>query len=267
VLFAIDPETGTINPARIDNIPGLETLKKADLVILFTRFRDLPDSQMKYFVDYLESGRPIVALRTATHAFAFKNNTTYQRFSWNNKDQEWEGGFGRQVLGETWIKHHGRHGVQSTRGIIVKGQEGHPVLRGIASGEIWVPTDVYAVRLPLPADSQPLVLGAVLEGMKPDDPPVAGKPNDPMMPVAWTKTYNSASGKTGRVFTTTMASAQDILNEAFRRLVVNASYWALGMERRIPARSNVDLVGPYHPLPFGFGGFKKGVKPAEIDQM
>src|SRR5215831_18206277 len=67
VLFAIDPKDGTIDPTRADNIPGLDTLDSADLMILFTRFRDLPDAQMKHIVDYVESGRPVVALRTATH--------------------------------------------------------------------------------------------------------------------------------------------------------------------------------------------------------
>lgn len=182
VLFAIDPATGAINPNQNDNIPGLEALDSADLMILFTRFRNLPDAQMKHIVDYVASGRPIVAIRTATHAFNLKTGSTYQRYSWNSK--EWEGGFGRQVLGETWIDHHGRHAVQSTRGIIVKGQEIHPILRGIPSGAIWVPTDVYKVRIPLPDGAQPIVLGAVLEGMNPSDAPVSGKQNDPMMPVA-----------------------------------------------------------------------------------
>src|SRR5437879_13124588 len=40
VLFAIDPADGTINPNRNDNIPGLEALDSADLMVLFTRFRD-----------------------------------------------------------------------------------------------------------------------------------------------------------------------------------------------------------------------------------
>jgi type 1 glutamine amidotransferase len=255
VLFALDPD-GTVNPTRQDNIPGLETVDNADLVILLARFRDLPDSQMKHIVDYVEAGRPIVGLRTATHAFELKTSPTYRRYSWNSK--EWDGGFGRQVLGETWINHHGRHKIQSTRGILVAGQEKHPILRGIRSGEIWVPTDVYTVRLPLP-DVQPLVLGAVLETMDPASAPVAGKQNDPMMPVAWTRSY-----KGGRIFTTTMGSAQDMMNEAFRRLVVNASYWALGLERRIPARAKVDLVGPYVPVPFGFGGYQKGLRPADF---
>src|SRR3954462_2680962 len=115
VLFAIDPKDGSINPNFASNIPGLEALDSADLLVLFTRFRDLPDAQMKHFVDYVESGRPIVALRTATHAFDLKTSKTYERYSWNNKG--WDGGFGRQILGETWIAHHGKHGVQSTRGV------------------------------------------------------------------------------------------------------------------------------------------------------
>ena len=261
VLFAVNPKDGTIDPNLTDNIPGLEALDSAGLMILFTRFRDLPDAQMKHIVDYVESGRPVVAIRTATHAFALKTSATYRRYSWNNK--EWDGGFGRQVLGETWINHHGKHAVQSTRGLIAPGQEGHPILRGIRSGAIWVPTDVYEVRLPLAAGAQALVLGQVLEGMAPTDAPVAGKVNDPMMPVAWTRTYTGARGKPARTFTTTMGSAQDLLNEGFRRLLVNASYWALGMEGKIAAGSSVDLVGTYDPLPFRFGGAAKGVKPSE----
>ena len=262
VLFAINRKDGTIDPDQRDNIPGLEALDSADLMIIFTRFRDLPDEQMKHIADYVDSGRPIVAMRTATHAFDLKTSATYQQYSWNSK--AWEGGFGRQVLGETWIDHHGHHGKQSTRGIMAKGQKSHPILRGIQDGEIWGPTDVYEVRLPLPGDSQPLILGQVLEGMQPADPPAAGKQNDPLMPVAWVKTYAGKRGNTGRVFTTTMGAAQDLQNEALRRLIVNACFWALGMEDKIPARTNVDLVGDYTPLPFKFGGFAKGVKPSDL---
>jgi hypothetical protein len=262
VLFAINRKDGTIDPDQRDNIPGLEALDSADLMIIFTRFRDLPDDQMKHIVDYVESGRPSVAMRTATHAFDLKTSVTYQQYSWNSKT--WEGGFGRQVLGETWIDHHGHHGKQSTRGIIAKGQQNHPILRGIQDGEIWGPTDVYEVRLPLPGDSQPLIFGQVLEGMQPTDPLAAGKQNDPMMPVAWVKTYSGKRGNTGRIFTTTMGAAQDLQNEALRRLIVNACFWALRMDGQIPVRTNVDLVGEYQPLPFKFGGFAKGVKPADF---
>ncbi len=262
VLFAIDKKDGTINPNQRDNIPGLAALDSADLLILFTRFRDLPDDQMRHLVDYIESGKPIIGLRTATHAFAPGSHSSFGRYGWQSR--EWDGGFGRQVLGETWINHHGGHGQQSTRGIIAPGMADHPILRGIKDGDIWGPTDVYGVRLPLPSDCQPLVLGQVLTGMQPGDPALAGPKNDPMMPVAWIKTYTTPSGKTARVFTTTMGASQDLSSEGLRRLLVNACYWALGMEDEIPAKSNVDIVGPYHPTPFGHNGYKKGVKPGDL---
>jgi hypothetical protein len=261
VLFAIGKD-GAIDPNRTDNVPGLEALRKADLMVIATRFRDLPDGQMKEVADYVASGRPIVGMRTATHAFANKAGSTYARFGWNSR--EWPGGFGKQILGETWVNHHGDHGKQSTRGIVVESMKDHPILRGIASGDIWGPTDVYEVHLPLPGDSKPLVLGEVLTGMSPTDPPVTGKKNDPMMPIAWTKTYKGESGKTGRVFTTTMGASTDLQSEGLRRLLVNACYWAVGQEDAIPSKSDVRLVGDYKPTPFGFGGAKQGVKPSDL---
>jgi len=253
VLFAIEPTDGTINP-NVMHIPGLEALKSADLAILFLRFRNLPDEQMKYLADYIESGKPIIGLRTSTHAFNLGKDSAYRKYQWNNKD----GGFGRKVLGETWVNHHGKHGSQSTRGVIAPGRENHPILRGIKG-----PTDVYAVHLPLPGDSQPLVLGQVLTGMKPTDPAVTGNQNDPMMPVAWTRSYEGEAGKTARVFTTTMGASQDLESEGLRRLLVNASYWAMGMDKQIPERSEVGVVGRFEPRPFAFNGFKKGVRPAD----
>ena len=263
VLFAVD-EKGEIAPNKGDNIPGLDALDKADLLVLLTRFRDLPDDQMKHLADYAESGRPIVGLRTATHAFNVKKGKTYSKYSYNSKEEGWDGGFGRRVLGETWVNHHGGHKVQSTRGLVAPGAEGHPILRGIKDGDVWGPTDVYGVRLPLPGDSKPLLLGQVLAGMKPDDPPVEGKKNDPMMPVAWVKTYTGESGKPARVFTTTMGSSTDMLSEGVRRLLVNACYWAAGLEDRIPSSSDVALVGGFETSPYGFNGYKKGVKPADL---
>ena len=264
MLFAIDPNDGTINPNETHNIPGLEALKTADLMVIQTRFRDLPDEQMKYIADYVEAGKPVVGLRTATHAFSLQSKT-YGKYTWANKDKDYEGGFGRQVLGETWINHWGAHGKQSTRGLIAKGQEDNPILRGIKDGDIWGPTDVYEVRLPLPESCKVLVLGQVLENMKPDDKPVEGKRNDPMMPVAWTNSYKAAEGKTGRAFATTMGAATDLQSEGLRRLVVNACYWAVGMEDKIPAKSDVELVGEYKPHPFAGNGYQKGVKPSDLE--
>lgn len=260
VLFAINPADGTIDPNNNHNIPGLEALKSADLMIIATRFRDLPDEQMRHIVEYLDSGRPVIGMRTATHAFNIPEGKTYSNYSFNSKPGN--EGFGRQVLGETWVNHHGHHGVESTRGLIVKGMEGNPIVRGC--DDIWGPTDVYTVRLPLPGDCQPLVLGQVLSGMRPVDRAVANEKNRPMMPIAWTKTYRGVQGQVGRVFTTTMGAATDLESEGLRRLLVNASYWCVGLEDKIPARANVEVVGQFKPTPFGSDKFQKNVKPSDL---
>lgn len=261
VLFPIDPEDGTINPVCTTNIPGLENLDTADMMVLFTRFRELPDEQMKHIVDYTNSGKPILGMRTATHAFNYKDNTQSPYAKYSFRSREFEGGYGRQVLGETWINHHGHHGQESTRGVVNPAMKDHPILKGV--DDIWGPTDVYSVT-ELTGDPQILVYGQVLEGMKPTDKPVTGKKNDPMMPVVWTKHYTGESGKTSRVICTTMGASVDLESEGLRRLLVNACYWGMGMEDQIPAKSNVDYVGSYEPLPFGFGKHKKGVRPADL---
>jgi type 1 glutamine amidotransferase len=264
VLFAVDPKTGEINPEVTDNIPGLEALGTADLMVIATRFRNLPDEQMRHVADYLDRGKPVIGLRTATHAFNIPGDSKWAKYGWQYGGKEYAQGFGKQVLGETWVAHHGAHGSESTRGILAPDAKGHPVLRGLKDGDVWGPTDVYTVNLPLPGDSKPLVLGQVVAGMKPDDKPLAGKKNEPMMPVAWTKTYaGTDAAKPGRVFTTTMGAATDLESEGTRRLIVNGVYWALGLEGQIPdAGTKADLVGEFRPTPFGFGKYVKGVKPA-----
>jgi hypothetical protein len=265
VLFAVHPQTGHIDPNYNSNIPGLETLKNADLLILFTRFRDLPDEQMRHIDAYLASGRPVIGMRTATHAFnTSRRDWAHYGNGYGGPKKEWQDGFGRLVLGEKWISHHGDHKRESTRGLIADGAKNHPIVRGLRDGDVWGDTDVYGVRLPLPGDSQPIVLGQVLVGMKKDDLPAAGKKNSPMMPVAWTKSYQLPGGKKGRGFTTTMGAATDLATEGTRRMLVNAVYWCLAMDDQIPAAgTKVDLVGEFKPSPYGFGGFKKGVKPTD----
>ncbi|HLH05266.1 MAG TPA: ThuA domain-containing protein [Bryobacteraceae bacterium] len=263
VIFPLAPD-GTIDPHQNKDLRGLEPLENADLLVLFMRWRDLPDDQMKRILDYVESGRPVFAIRTGTHPFQLRISKTYEKWSWDSKIPGWEGGFGRHVLGETWVAHHGAHGKQSTRAFFAPGAAGSPILRGIKNGEIWVPTEVYEVTLPMKPTCKPLLLGQVLSGLHPDDPPVSGKVNDPMMPVAWTNSYHSASGKDARVFVSTMGAADDLLSEALRRLFVNAAYWTLGMEAQIPARADVRLVGDYHPHAYTSEEFTQGVKPSDL---
>lgn len=261
VLFAVDPSDGTINPTVLNNIPGLHLLREADMMVIFTRFRELPDEQMKSIVEFMNSGKPMLGLRTATHAFSYKTlkDSPYAKYSFNSKDPP--GGFGQLVLGDTWINHHGLHGKQSTRGVVNPAYASHPILKGV--DDIWGPTDVYGIKN-LPADAKVLVWGQVLEGMSPTDKPLPGPKNDPMMPLVWIRDFRGETGNTSRVICTTMGASVDLQSEGLRRLLVNACYWALGLEAQIPARANVDYVGKYEPTYFGFGKHKRGIKPADL---
>ncbi len=261
VLFSINPEDGTIDPMDQTNIPGLDQLQSADMMIIFTRFRELPDADMKYIDDFVNSGKPILGLRTATHGFAYRRNmdSPYAKYHFRSKD--WPGGFGQQVLGDTWISHHGHHRFESTRGVINEAFKDHPILKGVA--DIWGPTDVYGIKNLVP-EAKVLVDGQVLEGMKPTDKPVEGAKNDPMMPLVWLKEYTGEQGKTSQVICTTMGASVDLECEDLRRLLVNSVYWALGLADKIPGKSDVDYVGSYEPTFYGSGSFKKGLKPSDL---
>ncbi len=257
VLFSQN-EDGEINPDNQENIPGMHLIDKAELLILGLRFRELPDKDMKHFVDYVEAGKPIIGTRTSTHAFNYSRNKTspFAKYSFNNR--EWKGGFGQQVLGDTWISHHGHHKRESTRGVVNAPNKDHPILNGV--DDVWGPTDVYGVRN-LTKEATILLHGQVLAGMSPSDPPVDNKKNNPMMPVLWTKDYQTNSGKTSKIVCTTMGSSTDLQSEGLRRAIVNSAYWTLGI--KVPAKANVDVVGQYKPTPYGFGSYTKGVKPSD----
>ena len=263
VLWSTDAESGDIDPDARGHIPGLEALDGADMLVLFTRFRRLPDADMAHIVDYVESGRPILGIRTATHAFAYEgdSDSPYAHWSWNAPaGSPWPGGFGRQILGETWVNHHGKHGGESTRGVVAAGAADHPVVRGVS--DVWGPTDVYGVR-DLPPDATVLLEGLVLAGMSPDDPPVADERNDPPMPLVWARERAVHAGRTQRIVTSTIGASVDFASEDLRRLFVNAVYWCTGLEDELSMRADAQLVGEFEPTPFGFGGFVPGVRPED----
>lgn len=251
VLFSQDAD-GTINPNNSTNVPGMHLLGSADLAILTFRFRELPDSEMKHFVDYVQRGKPLIAIRTATHAFQYSKNKQSAYAKWDWKSKEWPGGFGQQVLGDTWVSHHGVHAKESARGLIDGPHAEHPVVRGVK--DIWGPSDVYGI-IRLKNTDTILVHGQVIKGMKPDDPPNYAKS---IMPLVWIREYKWDTGQTTSALTSTIGAAIDLESEDLRRLFVNACYWLTGLE--VPAKADANYVGEYKPSFFGFGTFKKGVK-------
>lgn len=263
VLFPIDPQSGTIDAMNQTNIPGLEKLESADLMVIFIRFRELPDEQMKYIDKYLQSGKPVVAIRTSTHGFNYKRNlkSPYAKYDFRSTVKGWEDGFGKRILGETWVDHHGEHGDEGTRALIdgIQQNAGNPILKGVK--DIWCPTDVYAVRK-LPSNCETLVYGQSTKGMTAESPVNLEKS---IMPVAWTNTYTSEKGNKGKVFVTTMGASIDLLSEDLRRLLVNACFWAVGMEKQIPDKADVSLLSEYKPTMFSTELFKKGMYPSKYE--
>lgn len=258
VLFSHDD--GVINPNNGASLGKPEALDSADALVLGLRFRKWNEEALKKFDAALNRGVPIVATRTSTHAFSgIPKDSPYAWYNWNN-----QGGFGRKVLGETWVSHWGNHKSEATRTAVEPGAEKLALLNGV--GQIFGDTDVYEAHPP--ADATILLRGLVLKGMNPEDPlservkKTADKKeqgvNSPAMAVAWTREVPNAGGTKNRVLTTTMASASDLKDESLRRLLVNGVYWGLGLD--VPAKADVTPVVEWKPGKYSFNLFQRGLR-------
>lgn len=264
VLFSLNKD-GVIDPKAGGSLSHPEALDSADAIIMLVRFRHWDDATTKRFQAAIHRGVPVVALRTSTHAFnGYEKGGPFESWNWNHPS----GGWGRKVLGETWVSHWGHHKFEAMKGIIEEANAAHPVLRGVS--DIFCTTDVYEAAPQ--ADAVVLVRGQVLQGMTADSPPaVHSKPtaakveqavNSPMMPVAWARGVKNDAGGENKILCTTMGAATDLTNEGLRRLVVNGLYWGLGLD--VPEKAKVDIVGDFSPTKYGFGDFKTGMKPDDF---
>jgi len=254
VLFGID-DNGEIE-AGISNIPGLEALKTADGMVMFTRFLALPADQMVHIDDYLNRAGPVVALRTSTHAFNITDTEDpYYKYHFRYEGDDYKAGFGHQVLGQSWVGHYGRNHTQSTRITIVPDQAEHKILTGVKN--IHVQCGGYNAE-PAP-DWTILTMAQPLMTMEADGEPDKTKP---AMASEWTREYTGKDGKKGRVMTSLYGASEDILNPGYRRMIINGVYWSLGLEDQIKADSNIEFVGAYKPNTFRNAGHARGIKPS-----
>ncbi|MCM8532649.1 MAG: ThuA domain-containing protein [Lentisphaeraceae bacterium] len=256
VLFGLDDQ-GFIKPGS-SNIPGMSSLDSADLLFVNSRFLAPADEEMKHFDDYIRRGGPVMGLRTSTHAFNMPKDYKgkYGRYHFRNEGN-YVGGFGRQVLGETWAGHYGKNHVCSTRILVEDAHKTHPVLTGI--GPMHVQSGGYTAKPQ--EDSTILAMATVLETMDKEAKPLEGK-----VPQAgiWVRSYKGDNGEMGRVFTSTHGASQDILDNSFRRAIINGVFWTLKMENEISASMNIDFVGEYNPIDFSFHTYHLGIKPLDI---
>jgi hypothetical protein len=257
VLFSLN-EKGEVDPTlpapfkepdRHHHIAGLEHMANADCVIWLSRFMRLPEADLQHFRSYFDSGKPLIALRTANHGL------------WRDMGYKVHGRSVslKELLGGTFMEHHGGWHRESTRGIVVPENQRHPVLIGVH--DLWGTSDVYRChndKSPFPEDCTLLVLGQPLLNLEPDAPPNEQKE---ALPIAWVKTWKGNQGKESRIFHFTMGSAEDFANEGVRRITVNAVYWGLGLDSEAGASRSVAILGDYQPLKAGFNYEKLGVAP------
>ncbi|QQS47099.1 MAG: ThuA domain-containing protein [Acidobacteriota bacterium] len=211
-----------------EDIPGMEALEKADLAVLFLRWRRLPKEQLEHLRKYLDSGRPAVAFRTTTHAFNYPAGHELER--WN--------GFASDYLGAPpgWGGGHFHYGHTSSTDVrIAEGAEKDPILTGVEEA-FSVRSWLYHVvpKFP-PADAKRLLIGRAANSERKD-----AVEN----PVAWT--WRNRAG--GRVFMTTLGHPEDFEVESMQRLVINGIHWAAGkpVPRRWAGKLKIDVK--YHGI-------------------
>ena len=186
-----------------NNIAGLERLAEADLAVIYVRRQVLRPEQMKYLRDYVASGKPVVGIRTASHAFCLNEERPPAGL------EEWPE-FDRDVLGGNYHMHHGNKGDDDpfTYVWVKEDRKSHPILTGIPSSEFRAPSWLYKTS-PLADSATVLMMGRVGD-------------RKPFEPVAWTNTYHG-----GRIFYTTLGHPEDFANPQFNRFLLNAIHWTL----------------------------------------
>lgn len=231
VLYAVN-DKGERDPHG-NSIPGLETLRTADVAVFFLRFRALPQEQLDEIIRYAESGKPMIGIRTSSHAFKYPGPP----------NDKWNDAFATDYFGQSWISHYGHD--TSTQASVVEEQAENPILHGVDRDQ-WLHSWLYVQNSgddKLAAGCTVLMEGDAIKGAEP-----GGEKFGNREPLAWTREIKRDDGKAQRTFYSSLGHPRDFSEESPRRLLVNAIYWALGREQDIPdGGAKVDIIGEYEP--------------------
>ena len=187
-----------------NHFPGIiEALRDADLLFVSVRRRTPHTGELDAVRAFLATGKPLIGIRTASHAFALMPKAAGLT---DPKLAVWPE-FDATVLGGHYTGHHGKDKVAVT---FAPGAEKHPILAGISAGALLGNGGLYK-NTPLEKTATPLLTGTI--------------PEQAPEPIAWTYLQGP---KQGRVFYTSLGHPDDFQNPAFRRLLLNGVAWALG---------------------------------------
>ncbi len=185
--------------ANWNNLPGIEVLESADVLLLSARRQVLPPAQMAIIRKHIESGKPVVGIRTASHSFGLRGATPPDGLvAWESFDAD--------VFGGNYSNHYGAGPKVAIS--VAEGAAAHAILEGVDLSKLEGIGSLYVVS-PLAKTTQPLLFGAI--------------PNKAAEPIAWTNT-NKFGGKS---FYTSLGHIGDFEQPAFQTLLKNAIDWAV----------------------------------------
>jgi type 1 glutamine amidotransferase/nicotinamidase-related amidase len=186
-----------------NDLPGLDQIDDADVLFVSVRRRVLPKVQLDRIRKFIEAGKPVVGIRTASHAFALRADMAAVEGC-----EEWTT-FDPDVLGGHYTGHYGP--APNVAITVAERAGATPILSGIDVNQIAGFGHLYKVN-PLAPSAKPLLVGQI--------------PDQPAEPIAWTNTNKYG----GRVFYTSLGHPDDFKQESFNRLLVNALRWASSRE-------------------------------------
>ena len=178
---------------------NIDAIDKADVLLVSVWRRAPPPGQLEVIRRYVATGRAVVGIATASHAFAIPKaeNIPTGGSTW----PEWDA----QVIGGHYTGHHPIRFLTTVTAV----EPGHALLRGVTL-PFRSKMELNQVQ-PLQPGAHALLLGTI-EGQPPE-------------PVAWT--FQHVGG--GRTFFTPLGHPEDFENGSFRRLLRNGVRWAAGL--------------------------------------
>lgn len=195
------------DPENPNQFLGWKELETADLIFVSVRRRALPSEQLQLLKKKIQTGTPVVGIRTASHAFSLNGGTP------PDGHQEWPE-FDPIVLGGNYHMHHGnkKETDPKTSIWIHDGAKQHPLVEGLLTeGEKTVTSWLYKTE-PLAEGTSVLLMGRVGD-------------RQPHEPVAWT--YVNPYG--ARVFYTSLGHEDDFADPLFSTLLKRSLVWAAGL--------------------------------------
>ncbi len=197
-----------------DKIVSIEDVATADALLVSVRRRPLPVKDLALVRAFAATGKPMIGIRTASHAFSLRNQEPADGLAdWPEFDAE--------VWGGNYSNHYGNDLRASAR-IVVSATQ-HPIIQAMDLSTAFQPAGSLYKTSPLLPGTHALLEGSVV--------------NEPAEPMAWT----FVRGDGGRSFYTSLGHPDDFKSSHFETLLSAGIHWACNL--RLPSRNQIETQG------------------------